>query len=358
MTNEIDNKSEMIIMNSYKVSVIIPCYNVESIVNLFEAMFNSIVNQSFGIENIEVLMIDDCSTDGTSQILENLSKKYSSVKLIFLEENSGRPSIPRNVGIKNSTGEYIMFLDQDDQLELDCIEKLYDEMIRNNVDIVKSNFSILQNNNLLKHDNGNNEYLIVKPKSKELSSIYWAVWGSLYNHDFIIENDIYFPNEQAEDIFFLAECINNTNHNIILLNNYSGLIYSYENQQSLSQTFTIKQVFDYVDICSKVLDGFIKNHQNSLFIKNCLETFLITLLMGSFLRSKENNFNKKKMANQIHEFIVKYNDIPIDLPKHWIFCYKLFLNEHYRTLILISNFINFVFNQRWFIKFFRNQDYE
>ena len=69
-------------MTDFKVSLIIPCYNIESIdyvdVNPFDVMIQSVINQSFGIENIEVLLVDDCSSDNTKKVLKELNVKYSS----------------------------------------------------------------------------------------------------------------------------------------------------------------------------------------------------------------------------------------------------------------------------------------
>ena len=105
------------------VSVIIPTYNAERFVK--EAI-NSVLNQTY--QNFEIIVIDDSSTDNTKNILEELHKKENRI-LYYSIPHSGRPSIPRNYGIKKSTGDLIAFLDADDfwtkqklQIQVDVFE--------------------------------------------------------------------------------------------------------------------------------------------------------------------------------------------------------------------------------------------
>ena len=95
----------------YKISVIVPVFNVE---NKIMNAFNSILNQTIGFENLEVIFVDDNSTDDSKNIIKSLENKYDNVKSIFLSKNSGYAGKPRNIGIKNATANYLMFLDPDD----------------------------------------------------------------------------------------------------------------------------------------------------------------------------------------------------------------------------------------------------
>ena len=92
-----------------KISVILTTYNVEKYI---EQCINSILNQRWDgniIEDIEILLIDDCSTDGSKDIMNQYSKKFSNIKVYSTESNTGHPAIPRNIGIKKASAEYIMF---------------------------------------------------------------------------------------------------------------------------------------------------------------------------------------------------------------------------------------------------------
>ena len=83
-------------------------YNSEKFI---KKSVNSVIKQSY--QNIEIIIVDDCSTDKTLEILQQLKKKYF-FKIIKLNQNSGTPGKPRNIGIENSRGKIIAFLDADD----------------------------------------------------------------------------------------------------------------------------------------------------------------------------------------------------------------------------------------------------
>ena len=94
----------------YKVSVIIPVYNAEE--NLKKTV-QSVINQSIGFENIELILVDDASTDTSKKIIEYLSNKYSNIVPYFSKKNHGAPGFGRNIGLKLATSKYVMFLDND-----------------------------------------------------------------------------------------------------------------------------------------------------------------------------------------------------------------------------------------------------
>ena len=116
----------------YKVSIITPCYNAE---NTLEREINSIINQTLGFENIELLLYDDKSSDNTGQIIKKFSEEYSNIKAFFGNENRG-PGFARNKCLENSNGEYILFLDSDDEFDLDMCNKLYSTAMSENADLV------------------------------------------------------------------------------------------------------------------------------------------------------------------------------------------------------------------------------
>ena len=115
------------------ISIIIPVYNAEKYI---QRAFDSLFTQSIGFNNLEVIFIDDASTDASSQIIEDYSNKYDNVKSFFLNKNSGAAGKPRNVGLSHATKDYIMFLDSDDYLADNACEILYNEIIKENIDVV------------------------------------------------------------------------------------------------------------------------------------------------------------------------------------------------------------------------------
>ena len=112
-----------------KVSVVIPVYNVE---DYLEECLESVINQT--LKDIEIICINDGSTDNSLNILEAYAENDNRIK-IFSQENSGL-SASRNHGKKLSQGEYIYFIDSDDYLELNALEKLYDMAMSLDLDIL------------------------------------------------------------------------------------------------------------------------------------------------------------------------------------------------------------------------------
>lgn len=117
-------------MNEYKVSIIVPVYNVEKY--LTQCM-ESLVNQT--LKDIEIIVVNDGSPDNSIKILEQYEKKYPDMVKVFTTENRG-VSHARNYGLDRATGEYIMFVDSDDFVELDMAEKLYTKAITDQNDLV------------------------------------------------------------------------------------------------------------------------------------------------------------------------------------------------------------------------------
>lgn len=120
-----------------KVSVIIPVYNAE---RYLERCISSIANQT--MKDIEILVINDGSTDDSLNILDELSQKYKGTLKIFDKENGGAGSA-RNIGIENANGEFIKFVDADDYLKTDILEKMYNIAKEHNVKLVRGNYQTI-----------------------------------------------------------------------------------------------------------------------------------------------------------------------------------------------------------------------
>ncbi len=116
--------------NIYKVSVVVPIYNVE---NYLKECLDSLVFQT--LENFEVILVNDGSTDRSYEIALDYSRKYNNFKLVS-QKNSGLSSA-RNTGISLAKGEYLYFLDSDDYLEKNTLEILYNTSKKNNLDVLK-----------------------------------------------------------------------------------------------------------------------------------------------------------------------------------------------------------------------------
>lgn len=119
-------------MSEFKVSIIIPAYNAEKY--LAQAL-DSVVNQSIGVENLEVIIVNDASTDGTREIIDRYCSKHSNFKAVHLEENTGAAWGPRNIALEKASSDYIMFLDADDTYAEDACEVLYTEITSSDANV-------------------------------------------------------------------------------------------------------------------------------------------------------------------------------------------------------------------------------
>lgn len=113
-----------------KVSIIVPVYNVEKFIR---KCLDSLVNQT--LKDIEVIVVNDGSPDNSQKIIDEFVKKYPKKVKSFIKENGGQGTA-RNLGLKHAKGEYISFVDSDDYLSTDALEKMYNIAKKENSDIV------------------------------------------------------------------------------------------------------------------------------------------------------------------------------------------------------------------------------
>ena len=125
--------------NIYKVSVVVPIYNVE---NYLKECLDSLVVQT--LDNFEVILINDGSTDHSYEIALEYVRKYDSFKLV--SQNNRGASSARNIGISLAKGEYIYFLDSDDYLGKETLEILYNVSKKNKLDVLKFSAFTFHNN--------------------------------------------------------------------------------------------------------------------------------------------------------------------------------------------------------------------
>lgn len=135
-------------MKKELISIIVPIYNVEK---YLENCINSIINQTY--KNIEILLIDDGSTDSSSKICDELSKEDSRIR-VFHKKNGGLSSA-RNYGLDRMKGEYVTFVDSDDTIEKDYIEYMYNLIQKYNVSLSIIPYNVVVNE-LKKYSIGSN----------------------------------------------------------------------------------------------------------------------------------------------------------------------------------------------------------
>ena len=123
-----------------KVSIITPCFNSAK---FLESTFSSVMSQS--LSDWEWILIDDCSSDNTFEIIKSWANKDQRIKALKNETNSGA-AFTRNVGLKNATGEFVAFLDADDLWTQDKLEKQFKFMDSNNLSFSYHDYDIVDSN--------------------------------------------------------------------------------------------------------------------------------------------------------------------------------------------------------------------
>lgn len=178
------------------VSVIVPVYNSSKYI---QECLNSILKQSY--TNLEIIVINDGSTDDSEKIILELKKDYEEKIYYIKQENSGA-GFTRNKGISIAQGKYIIFVDSDDIIREDYIETLVNKIQNKNLDVVCSGQVALDKKN----------QKIVQQNEPLYKYTLLGVHGKIYNREYLINNNITFSQEAfAEDAYFNLQVILMTN---------------------------------------------------------------------------------------------------------------------------------------------------
>ncbi len=191
-----------------KISVIIPCYNA---VNCIDRCLESLTGQTIGLESMEIILVNDASTDATFQKLCAWEQRYpDSVAVINCAEN-GKQGQARNIGMQYASGEYIAFVDDDDILEAEMYEMLFHAAKEHHCDL-----AIGQS---VRHTGEEAFHIPVREKRENIIAITTeeerraflrqdiniAIWNKIYRRDFLEKNRICFlPGVIYDDIYFSA----------------------------------------------------------------------------------------------------------------------------------------------------------
>lgn len=197
--------------NNIKVSVIIPVYNVKK---YLERQIESVLNQS--LNEIEVFLVDDGSTDGTALICDKYQKIDNRIKVIH-KKNEGAHKA-RNVAIAEAKGEFLAFFDGDDEEEKDMLADMYRLANDTKSDLVVSGFFID-----VYYDKDKYITLNYIPKKETLyidkysfrkdaylffdNNMFYSPWNKLYKREYIINKNIMFPHTYRDDFPFVVEVI-------------------------------------------------------------------------------------------------------------------------------------------------------
>lgn len=188
------------------VSVIVPAYNVKDYIC---ACLASLIKQT--LTNIEIIVVDDGSTDETADIIEKFALKDARIKF-FKQENKG-VGAARNFGLSVAKGEYIGLVDSDDWVDANYFDDLYSSAITNKTEISSAN--------ILKHKGGYDKFNLKYKSTKIAQNIndkialcqdkkqrFFYIWNKIYKRKMLLDNDIKFPEGRIyEDVIFSMKAI-------------------------------------------------------------------------------------------------------------------------------------------------------
>ena len=177
------------------ISIIIPIYNGDKYIKY---IYNNIMSQTY--RPIELILVNDGSTDHSKDLLDNILKTQDSNTLVYVKvlhkENSGIAST-RNTGLAEASGKYVMFMDQDDWMETDCVEVLADIAFNHNADIVIGGFNKVNSEKEIE------ETWRLNPQLSWSKFRITAPWGRIFKKAIIDKENIYFFDTKiSEDLYF------------------------------------------------------------------------------------------------------------------------------------------------------------
>lgn len=292
------------------ISVIVPIYNVEKYLS---ECLNSILFQEF-TGTYEIICINDGSTDNSFKILKSFEKENNKIKIINCKNNG--LSAARNIGILNSVGEYLLFLDSDDYLKCkEAFEIMYLEIKKNDLDFISFNFEydfenksknyIMKRNKVIKNKimNGRKLYEL-EIMTKSFTPI---VWNKLYKREVLMSNNLLFyegiiheDSEFTPKIYFLSKKVKFLDIPLIMYRQREG---------SITNNKNIKKINDYFIIANNLI-LFNQNYNSKELDHYINYIYLQVILKLRYTLNKKiyiERLRKEKVGNKlIRSSLLKY----------------------------------------------------
>lgn len=228
-----------------KLSIIVPVYNDEKHI---KNCLNSLINQTI---EIDIIVVNDGSTDDTTSILKEYADKYSNI-YYYTKENNGIANA-RNFGVEKIKTEYFGFLDSDDTCKNDMAEKMLNEIEKQNADICFSNFTWVYENGKRKESKD----VFYLNKKDLFSKMFATLWNKIYKTSWFKDTQIQFPNgyrfEDASVLYRLVPYMNK-----VAYVDESFVDY-YQRKGSITHTFNIN-INDMIYVFKGIVDYYKENN--------------------------------------------------------------------------------------------------
>lgn len=298
-----------------RISIIIPVFNVEIYLN---KCIDSIVRQDISKKDIEVIIINDGSTDNSLNIALEYQSKYGYINVIS-QDNVGL-SQTRNLGLSIAKGKFIWFIDSDDWIKENCISTCLSLCELYDLDILSlDRIKIGSNENKIIATNSEYSQKVINGKTC-LEENKFQIPAQLYifKKDFLVNNELkFFPNILHEDKEFIVRAIYFANKFY-----FSGQVVYYHLQRggSITQTIAPKRCYDLIKIATLATE-FINRHDiKGISKKSVTKNAFFSLTLSAILASALEESNVKK---DIYRILYKQKNIPWFVLKNDSFMYRI-----------------------------------
>lgn len=264
--------------NVPKVSIIVPIYNVEK---YLEKCLKSIINQTY--KNIEIILINDGSTDACKEICEKFKQEYDNKNIILIHKLNGGLSDARNVGIQNATGEYVSFVDSDDFIEIDMIEKMVSKL-SNDIDVVMCGKYINYENGIEKKVCEKKEQILTPQEAivyiNSFNAANMSAWGKLFKLE-NVKKKLFPVGKTSEDCFVMCHYLGNANTVCIM----NDAFYHYvQRANSISRGKKIN--FDFIDGHRTQKEYIDKNYKDISYVGNTMYAYSFVTIYNIYIARK------------------------------------------------------------------------
>ena len=329
-------------MKNELISVIIPVYNTD---NSIIRCINSLINQSY--KEFEALFIDDGSTNGVDKVIKEYACSDSRIKY-FYKDNSGVSST-RNYGIEKSKGNYICFLDSDDEYLKEGLENLYNTILTQDSDFVIGSHIINLDGDKVKVKFLQSDERLVNLNPLESQEIFdslslnyfVAPWGKIFKKELILDNNISFPEDTlCEDTYFYFKALINSKKISVLPNTQVYMYNTFEHKKTAIHGHDIKKFNRFLKGMYNVNDLLepVKLSQHVTIGEN----------IGSLLLIFSNLDKSHKMyaVKEIYKF-EKHLNCKIDIHRREIAVLNnKVLNKQFKQAIFISKLYTSLYNNQ------------
>jgi len=311
-------------MNNPKISVIIPVYNGEKYIN---QCLDSLLNQTF--KDIEVICVNDGSTDKSLEILQEYSQKDSRIKII--NQKNARAAVARNNGLAHACGDYLSILDCDDFFDLDMFEIMYNHAVKYDVEITFCKGRTFDDKTKVVKEIENINFEILPDKEVFSATdvadyifqidINWC-WDKLYKASFVKENKFLFQTTKIHDDSFFAAYPLTKAKRISVLNKTLCTYRINVDTSATAISRRMKYPLSFYEVLVLLKDSLIKDNTFEFF-KQSFANFAIDIFCG-YYEFMDIKFKKDYLKN--------LNIQNIDISSAG---YKYFLNKKHCFLYII-----------------------